>query len=172
MTENTPDWKYYYERAKAQGTCYACGKEDAYTLIGKTLCADCMKKRVDNNRKCRERHKEENRKKNHEIILKLKSEGICTVCRHRKAQQGYTTCKHCRDQAVIRRKKRRPNNGKLSPEQALYCGLCTRCRKEPHMEGRKLCPDCYADALKALEKARVTQTERNKNHPAWRVKHL
>lgn len=169
MVENMPEWKYYYEKAKEQGVCCRCGKEDAYTLIGKTLCADCMKERVERNRQYRESHKEEVRKKNHERILKCKSEGICTVCRHRKAQQGYTMCKHCRDQAVIRRKKKRLNNGKLSAEQALYCGLCTRCRKEPHMEGKKLCPDCYADVLKALEKARVGLTERNKNHPTWRV---
>lgn len=171
MSETMPEWKYGYEKAKAQGKCVRCRKQDAYTMIGKTLCADCMNKMVEANRKYREKHKDEIQKQNHEKTLKLKQEGKCIVCHRREAEKGYTMCNHCRNQAKARKKKWTLNNGKLSIDQALYCGLCARCRKKPHIEGKKLCPDCYQDALKGLEKANVDRTERNKTH-IWHEKKL
>lgn len=157
--------RYTYQKRKLLQCCVKCGKQDAFTLIGKTTCAECneTQRKCDAKRNAErsEEYKEAKRQKRQEA----KANGICTTCLKRTAMKGYAKCEKCRAAYIRYNKKRSLNSNKLSASEAYYCGLCMQCRKKPHMEGRKQCPECYE---KARQNAlRVNANKDRSRHP-WR----
>ena len=79
---------------KKAGVCRDCGREDAYTMAGRTYCAECAEK--DRHRKemarkdpeKRERMLTQNRKK----VARHKAAGICPCCGKRPTYPGKTLC--------------------------------------------------------------------------------
>ena len=107
----------YYKR-KANHECTYCGTKlpDGYKFL---KCEKCLK--ADN----------EMAKYARKMALK---EGLCTICKTRKARPGRVTCELCgrkKSGEVMARRKR------LKAQ-----GLCTVCGKAPHTESSCLCEEC------------------------------
>lgn len=146
--------KYFYHLRKKAGVCVECGQEDAFTIIGKTYCAECAEKR--NNRKRKYLSKNEHYAKWESEYKKKqyydrKESGICVRCGKRKTN-GHVQCDICRasQRRMWDRKYKKPRGGD---------GVCYSCNKEKPIEGKKLCEHCYGERLKALEKARKVRWE-------------
>lgn len=139
MTDN----QFWYHKMKAQNRCVRCGKEDAYTMIGKALCAECTEKKKEYYKKWNARRKEQNRKRNQIKVQKAKETGMCIKCFKRKAIEGKNYCEKCRNGYTQQNRRKVQSNGKLSAQEAYDCGLCMLCRKKPLAEGKKQCPECY-----------------------------
>jgi len=151
--------RFRYQKHKLLHECVKCGKQDAYTIAGKTTCYDCTQKIKKYNKRYRNDEWFARR------IEQDKKDGVCTCCHKRKAEYGYVTCSHCR---AVKRNKYNTSTDKLSVQKALYCGLCEWCRKKPQMKDKKLCPECYERSLINIKKAQEASTANNAYHK-WRT---
>ena len=138
---------YDYNLRKKHHFCVSCGKQDAYTLNGKTRCYECSEKR----KQSRKLHPEWS-KKNNDRVKKIRYErmvqGLCIDC-GKPAEKGKLRClKHLyKDKGYHKHKE-------LNHYTAAYIGVCMRCLREPAKAGHKLCEACYGKSLASLEKAR------------------
>ena len=140
--------RYVQEQRRKRGLCVICGKEDAFTMIGKRLCADCTEKHrqatadwYENNRERitkSERDQRSERIENHQ----------CTVC-GKPLPENFKlhTCEECRKKANLRRRRNRVH--KIIPP-----GLCGMCHREPVLPGKRICAKCDAVAAERMRKAR------------------
>lgn len=154
--------KYQFEKMRRKaGLCVSCGKEDAFTMIGRRYCADCSEKRNETKRKYwknNENYREAQINKKRKIYEERKNNGICVRCGKRKVN-GFAQCDYCRasQRRAWDRDRKKPRGGD---------GICYSCNKEKAIEGKKLCERCYNDRLKNCEKARKARCEnfrKNKN---------
>lgn len=152
------------EKKLREGRCVSCGKQDAFTMIGKVRCAECSDKDAELKRKLNEgpAHKEKERLKRIERNEQRQANGLCIQC-GRKAGGGYKYCPRCR--AKDRNRKRRQRQGKSFARGTI---LCWQCNKEIPILGHKLCQSCYEKKseicrimtrLNAQRKAEETQHE-------------
>lgn len=147
--------KEYYDMRKNAKVCVKCGKEDAYTMNGRSNCAECAEKIRDWFREYRKDPSEKERRKNRKIEhrLKMVEEGKCIRC-GKKNTGPYKTCPHCLA------KKRNYNRNKNHEKSATKgVTLCWQCNKEKMLPGYKLCAKCYDMKMKALEKANKVNAE-------------
>ena len=97
--------KYMRERREwfvAHHFCVDCGKEDAYTMVGKRLCFECLEKRrghpIETNSDI-----EQKRKRIWQKHSVPKSEyyknGLCAICGQYQHIEGHKTCQSCYDKA-------------------------------------------------------------------------
>ena len=70
----------YRAKLKAHHICRECKKTDAYTLAGRTYCADCAKKMANRKREKRTESREEYNAKRAEYRKKLIEEKRCSRC--------------------------------------------------------------------------------------------
>jgi NMD protein affecting ribosome stability and mRNA decay len=73
--------------------CVRCGKQDAYTLVGKQRCYECVEKGKEEAKHYNQ--SQEKRRKNKERYDWLKSKGMCVSCGKTKAQTNRVMCKRC-----------------------------------------------------------------------------
>lgn len=131
--------------------CRDCKKIDAYTLNGRTFCADCvarnteLKKEKYNSSKCKETQKK--------IREQRKSEHKCTRC-GKKLKKGYKflTCEQCRLETRESKKIRYAKKTNCNLPRGDN-GMCWQCNKQPCIEGKYLCQSCYDEKMKYIEKA-------------------
>lgn len=142
--------------------CERCQGQDAFTLAGRKLCADCNEAEKEYQRlnyaKIAESRNEKIRSRREERREKHQ----CTTC-GKPLQKTYTysTCEHCR--ALSRAKKERAQiwDGRLDREAMRDLGLCVRCGA-PRMDGETafsgrlimLCERCYEQSCENLKKGR------------------
>ena len=88
-------WTERAEYLKSVHRCIRCGKQDAYTLVGKQRCYECTEKEKERQRAYYQCHKPENKQRTKERYEWLKSKGMCTVCGKKKAKEGRTMCPSC-----------------------------------------------------------------------------
>lgn len=141
---------------KKHHLCRECKQQDAYTLAGRSLCAECAEK--ERERASAYRAIPENRKKMHAAAKAKKAmrrmNAKCSTCGRPLENGKYKTCAYCRA------KQRKFNVRRLrrAGVQSRTEGICWQCNKEPVMDGHKLCASCYAKkvpiALENLEKVR------------------
>ena len=145
------------EIMKQRGRCILCRKEDAFTMNGRALCAECAEK--NQRRLSTPEMKAYVHKYNTERHARLTEAHICTWCGIQMPEDyEYTRCPKCRTkQLILERARRTPKWN--DPD------LCSRCHKEPPIEGKKLCKACYEKALRAIERANAAVDRTN--HP-WR----
>lgn len=158
--------EYLYDMRKKNHLCVICGEKDAYTMVGRACCAECVAKYAErykeNYRKNSDRYLE-NAKKRHKRLMDA---GMCVRCGKVPADNGYTTCGICRKkhntaQNARNAKKREAMYGDIDiPENE----RCTRCHKRPRHEDHKLCRECYESTVAAN---RRIAKENAANHP-WR----
>lgn len=156
-----------YDFRKSRGLCAKCGKRDAYTISGRTLCAECCEKRK--NRKIGEeerQHRKDYLRNRREVFA---AQHKCTGCGAQlKENDTHKRCATCR--AYLRKKSAelRDKNGVLRRELYGEMDVCMKCGK-PRTPGlktkrgepSKLCAACYADAVNALKKGRKVYFEKH-----------
>lgn len=172
MSGNSPEYRREYvnkTRAllKELHICRECGEQDAYTLNGRTVCADCAAKLAEYKRKA---YSVDGGQKNHEHCKarreRLKAEHKCPYC-GRDLPEGYAyiTCEKCRAKMRIATAENRRKKGTSTREYRMRDGWCFSCNKRPALEGKKLCRECYDKRL-PIALANLEKT-RGKVHP-WR----
>lgn len=144
----------YTERAayfKMNKRCVRCGKQDAYTLIGKSRCFECAEKNKEYARLHHKKHRETDNSKMRDRVSKLKEQGVCIDCGVREAVKGRTRCRNCliKNSKAVKNKK-----GRIARTTTYYYeGLCWLCCKNPTASGYGLCEDCLERARKRITKA-------------------
>lgn len=135
-------------RKKAH-VCRDCGKEDAYTISGRTYCYECAEKQRLHKKSVRDT--EEGRNKNKENAKKTRSsrkeKGLCERCGKRKPEIGRTCCRICLDKMKIAKRERDRAKG-IEPK---ISGCCILCGKFPVVEGYKHCLSCLSKKRKVLD---------------------
>lgn len=145
--------KAYYAMLKSHHLCTRCKTQDAYTLAGRAVCADCAEKMAE---KARERRK--TNKRYLELAKQRKRErienGFCPICGKPSDPAGdYKMCAVCRAKYAKQDEKYRD---KVKPDRVrrnAEIGVCMKCCAAPVIPGRKVCADCYTklvDGLKAI----------------------
>lgn len=151
--------KEYRAMCKRLHICVSCLNQDAFTLIGRTYCADCAAKNAAKKRK--KYSTKEAREKRSEQRRLLRQRHIenheCAEC-GKKLPENYNfhLCSACRW------KKRRRWHRK---DMRGVDGMCSRCGKELCMEGKKLCAKCYEKVVPIAMKS--LSAVNKENHP-WR----
>lgn len=144
---------------KERQLCVRCGKQDAYTLVGRSYCYECC----EYDRECRRSDTvlKNNKTKQREKYRKNVESGICPTCGKRRAEYGYINCPVCRAKKARRQLEYNHKNGVLP--RCLLDGTdrCARCGKEEVVMGYKLCGRCLENSRKAIKKALDTPREQN-----------
>lgn len=161
--ENEWRRKRYSVRRKA-GLCTRCGREDAYTMAGRSLCSDCAEQEAARKRKRREKDPEAKRLSDKRLREKRRKEGLCLWCGKPIAHGNYL-CERCKRNDKVRRHERRIAAGINWPRGDN--GICWQCNMEPVIPGKKLCPACYEKALDSIQHCREAARDGRKNH-FWR----
>ena len=146
--------------------CTKCKQQDAYTLAGRWLCADCAEKvsaqkraryhadREASARRAAEQHRE--------LYQRQRTENRCTKCG--RPSDGTYLCPVCRVKINQRRRELKHERGAVPWELRGKDGMCFQCLTEPVAEGTRLCAGCL-EKIRAMVRNRPKQD--NSGHP-WR----
>lgn len=140
----------WYAKLRENHLCTRCEKDDAYTLAGRSLCAECTAKKVAYNRDWRRNHPENVarwREAEQEKRRERKAEGFCVQC-GAPVPDGKAKCPTCRAAAARQMQRTRIRKGVGKREQWITSGLCANCGAET-MPGKRVCASCYERILKA-----------------------
>lgn len=146
---------------KERQLCTRCGKQDAYTLNGRSYCYECCE--YDKNRK-RKRYEvvanDINMKQREEYHKNIES-GICPLCKKKKADMGCIICTACRAKRARKQSERQHERG-VTPRY-LFDGVdrCAICGKEEVVKGHKVCSRCLENCRKNIKKALNTPRSQN-----------
>lgn len=150
--------------------CINCKNQDAYTLIGKHYCADCVEYFREAQKRSRERRKKENlekyyilrRNQANNLYKKRKEVHRCTQCNSYLPFNYYKNrCPKCLSIMQAYKKKKRMKEGVNYPRGGN--GYCWQCNKRPSIDGKKLCEECY---VKACERAKIASKAKKRNRKA------
>lgn len=151
---------------KGRQRCVVCAKQDAYTLAGRALCADCNDRNKGRWAAWWEKNRDRERDKQKDRYRSMAEAGLCVKCGRERDRAG-VYCRRC-----AARKAERSRN-RYAAEQASYVyGQCRRCRK-PAVPGKAYCQACLeqmSETRKAWwsEKKAAEGTDPvRKEHP-WR----
>ena len=154
--------QYWFYRARS--VCTNCGKEDAFTMAGRSRCFECNKKKLSKQRFKRNNDyvvKEDNIKYCRARYWKLKEAGICTRCGKRKTKYGRSRCELCLGKDRMSYERNKPAGVGYFDET-----MCRRCKKNPPIDGKKLCENCYNKSLAALN---IAMQMRDNSKHIWRT---
>lgn len=146
---------------KEQHKCTRCGKQDAYTLAGRSYCYECCEydRKCTRSESARENHKARQREKYHKCV----ELGICPICKKREATDGYKNCPTCRSKKAKIQLKYRHANGTIPSELmdgTNYCSICAKPLNEDNrVKDKKVCKRCYQNSLKNISKACENRVE-------------
>lgn len=150
---------------KALHLCTNCKKQDAYTLNGRWVCAECAEKRAGY-----ERNKRIGTDYGHRIWEKVKvqqwerrEQGVCFRCGRKLDNKRYKTCWRCR--ARDHKQKVKSYAPKTPLELRGKDGRCWTCNEKPVEPGFKTCPECHAK-LKA--QMAINRSKQNNENHLWR----
>ena len=147
------------------GICPQCRKNKLYG--DEKNCVECRAKSAEQVSKLRDKNREHynemQRTRAKERYQKDKENGICTRCRKRKADPGYSTCAFCRETMRRARVKMPERTGRY--EQ----GLCFFC-DNPIKPGYKVCEMHYQQRVKnaTCEKANLARQKMKERSPQWK----
>lgn len=142
---------------KSRQRCTRCGRQDAFTLNGRSICADCVEKQRESYKRYRAERGAELNAQNKAYRAKMVEAGLCPNC-GKPSDGGYVNCQRCRAVARQKMKRRRRESGSL-PHGAN--GSCYTCNKRPALPGKRLCRECYEKSLASMAKAREAQRTAN-----------
>lgn len=83
--------------------------------------------------------------------LELKEKGICPICMTRPLEEGYKTCKHCRELHKETLKRRVIRSREL--------GVCISCHKNKVKEGCVMCQVCIDKSVRSARLRKYNMTE-------------
>ena len=147
------------------GICPQCRKNKIYG--DEKNCVECRAKAAEQVSKLRDKNREHynemQRTRAKERYQKDKENGICTRCRKRKADPGYSTCTMCR---VKGRGIKKCSNRTDRYKQ----GLCFFC-DNPVKPGYKVCEMHYQKNVKnaTSEKANIARHKLKELGPQWKI---
>lgn len=155
MTE--AEWR---KRLKAAHICRDCGKQDAYTLGGRTYCADCAEKLAAKKREFRSANKARVHEQWQRSKAKRIERGVCIYCARHKPKPGNKVCDICNYKQQAKRREKQIAEGMNWPRGAN--GYCWQCNKRKAVGGKHLCQECIDMKMKYLtpeagERGRQTQ---------------
>lgn len=158
-----------YKSHKEKGVCVKCGKEDAYTMTGRALCAECGELRAGRNKSNREKNAEKYRTRDKirhkNRYYELKNEHRCIACgKILPSWWSHVRCPEHHRHFCDWSKNVRRNRGIISHTEALEQGMCFLCMKKPASNG-KMCEDCYKKSCERMALARAS-VDRSKH--IWR----
>lgn len=137
-------WRRYAVRKKA-GLCVTCGKEDAYTIAGRSRCADCAEHYRLLRKRWREAHLERDRATNARAKRKKIEAGCCTLCGKKlieaDKETGYLNCPACRRKEAGRKREQRRKAGAVPRQEFYRQDHCPYCGGEL-APGKKMCQAC------------------------------
>ena len=158
MTESQ-EWR---KMLKKYYLCHDCKQQDAFTLAGRSLCAECAEKAKERSRAYRAIP--ENREKMYATMKekrdKRRESGKCTSCGRTLEGGKHKTCVYCHAKQKKRNERSLRKRGIMPRTE----GICWQCNKNPWMDGHKLCADCYAKKVPIILKNREKSL---KEHP-WK----
>lgn len=141
----------YRKRLKAAHLCRECKKVDAYTLGGRTVCAECAAR---NAARQRERRQDEadhvnalQRESRAALKQRRREAGLCTQCGRAKTGPG-DTCGICKARRSRQQREYRIANGVNWPRGGN--GFCWLCNKRSVIPGKRLCQVCYDERMRYL----------------------
>ena len=139
----------WHRMLKAAHICRDCKGQDAYTLGGRTYCAECAAKMAAKKREARQRDGGKRSNQAHaEWRERLAAEGLCIYCGRRKAGEGRRVCRTCSTAQYLKKREKLIANGMNWPRGAN--GYCWLCNKRKAIEGKRLCPTCYEKRMRNL----------------------
>lgn len=144
MEDKFKEYHFY----KGLGICVRCHKNEAEP--NKVMCLECIDKESEYKKNKRSQKLNEQRTNDLNKYYKLKEQGICTYCKHEKAEIGKTKCKKCL--AIIRNRRNAKKNDIERSERISY-GLCYICGKNKLMKDKGVCEHCYNILYKNISKA-------------------
>ena len=139
---------------KKAGVCRDCGKEDAYTMAGRTYCAECAEKdrlRKEEARKCPEK-RQKMLTQHREMVARKKAAGVCSCCGKRLAVPGKTMCGICLWKQRSYQYARRHEQGQRTWTERTDGKGCFLCGK-PCVPGRKLCEKHMIQRIENLRRS-------------------
>lgn len=139
----------YRKLLKKHHICRDCKKQDAYTLAGRTYCAECAQKQAEakRNEYARDRGKK-NRIACQKWKQKNEEEHKCSYCGKQLPDDcKYKTCNYCRIKMRRYNKEYRRKKGSISWEMRMSSDYCFQCAKNKPLEGKRLCKECYEKKL-------------------------
>ncbi len=131
-----------YEYNKLHHRCVRCGETDAYTMSGRSYCADCAKKYSEREKNYYHTYSKERMAKAKAKVDAWRAAGLCTRCGKKPMEAGRSVCAQCAQKARESNRRLRAKRGAVSNEKARALGLCLRCRKEPAIKGKGFCRAC------------------------------
>lgn len=159
---------------RARGRCIRCAGQDAFTIGGRALCAECCEKErrwyAENYAKLREAHIVAERERREQ----RRAAGLCTQCGTKKsAGTLYALCDKCRARGRLKEESKRRGRGIPPHAERFAMGECVNCGAPPaerigsNGQPVRICESCYQKSLRNLQKAREVQAESLRAH-WWR----
>lgn len=147
MTEK--EWK---DKLKANHICVNCKKTDAYTMAGRSYCAECAEKMAEKKRELR--HDEAYRLKSlqdaAEWRKRMAEEHRCTRCGKTLPRgHGKKLCVECLVYSKRKCEERRRSKGVRTWDMRNEEGTCFICGK-PSIHGKRMCQSCYEQRLPGM----------------------
>lgn len=152
------EWR---KRLKAAHICRDCGKQDAYTLGGRTYCVECAEKGAAKKRAWREANRELDGIRQKVWRGRMAESGLCVYCGKRKPEAGRRVCKLCISKRTEKRREKQIAEGMNWPRGEN--GYCWLCNKRKAVQGKRLCQPCIDNRMKNLTPeaaARGRETQR------------
>lgn len=143
----------YRQRLKAAHLCRDCKKQDAYTLSGRTRCAECAEREAEAQRKRRKENPEYNREAVKRYRAKAVENGMCVRCCTHKRKPGRKLCEYCLKRIAQTRRAKQIANGMNWPRGA-NC-YCWQCNKRKAVEGKRMCQECIDRQVRNFPAKRV-----------------
>ena len=156
----------HYDTLKYLHRCIACGHADAFTLSGRSYCADCAEKRREHAADDYRKNKQKYNDRCKAWYYERKKNGLCVKC-GKPAETGRTVCKRCSIKRNNAERERNIEKGMNWPRGDN--GLCWLCNKKPSMDEYHVCPDCYEIILTAQRAAVKARKESGENELGKRI---
>ena len=142
-----------YRWCREHHICTACKKKDAYTIAGRTYCAECTEKRNARRRITESGQKKSRSDYDRARKERLASNGVCIQCGKRKTEDGKKICAFC---GSIRNRKARQRRRDLNPDinwPRGDNGICYVCNRRPATNGMRTCTECREKMIANLNKS-------------------
>jgi len=160
MTKNQEEYWFWKKRKR----CVLCHQKDAFTMNGRTYCAECTDRLAKYRRKAYEKGGAAINAARKEERARRRENGLCSGCgKPLETGSQYTLCGKCRAYCRQLKNKQRERQGEkqtLRRVDRADLGLCYGCGA-PVKEGVKtdgtpyrLCDRCYQNAVKGFALAR------------------
>lgn len=93
--------KARYDLLKKLNRCVICGRQDAYTMTGKSCCSECLEKRREYSRRYNVNNPEKCKTLRNNLVKRCKESGLCVHCGRQipAHRSGKVTCQICADKA-------------------------------------------------------------------------